>query len=138
MPPVWERRSRRRRGIEQVTFGVSILFFVAWTTVVHPTTNVRAVLDAAFLADGRLPVVATEVTCLSIAVGLVPTGLEAEMVAGSSVGVRAEQFIRSRSVDDVRLAREVTIIKEAERIHPSASESSARTLIHALQAAYVY
>jgi hypothetical protein len=125
-------------GYWQVTFGFSILVFVARTTVVHPTTNVRAVLDAAFLADGRLPVVATEVTCLSIAVGLVPTGLEAEMVAGSSVGVRAEQFIRSRSVDDVRPAREVTIIQEAERIHPSASESSARKLIHALQAAYVY
>jgi hypothetical protein len=119
-----------------VTFGISILVFVAWTTVVHPTTNVRAVLDAAFLADGRLPV-ATEVTCLSIAVGPVPTGLEAEMVAGSSVGVRAEQFIRSRTVDDVRPAREVTIIQEAERIHPSASESSARKLIHAPQAAYV-
>jgi hypothetical protein len=67
----------------------------------------------------------------------VPTGLKAAMVAGSGVGVRAEQFIRSRSVDDVRLAREVTIIKEAERIHPSASESSARKLIHTLQAAYV-
>jgi hypothetical protein len=86
MPPAWERRSRRWRGIGQVTFGVSILFFVAWTTVVHPTTNVRAVLDAAFLADGRLPVVATEVACLSIAVGLVPTGLTAAMVAGSSIG----------------------------------------------------
>jgi hypothetical protein len=33
MSPVWERRSRRWRGIGQVTFGVSILFFVAWTTV---------------------------------------------------------------------------------------------------------
>jgi len=33
MPPVWERRSRRWRGIGQVTFGVSILFFVAWATV---------------------------------------------------------------------------------------------------------
>ena len=33
MSPVWERRSHRRRCIGLVTFGVSILFFVAWTTV---------------------------------------------------------------------------------------------------------
>ncbi|GEO13701.1 hypothetical protein [Microvirga aerophila] len=29
MPPVWERRSHRWRGIALVTFGVSILFVVA-------------------------------------------------------------------------------------------------------------
>jgi hypothetical protein len=33
MPPVWERRSHRWRSIGLVTFGVGILFFVAWTTV---------------------------------------------------------------------------------------------------------
>ena len=30
MSPVWERRSRRWRGIGLVTFAVSILLFVAW------------------------------------------------------------------------------------------------------------
>jgi hypothetical protein len=47
----------------------------------------------------------------------------------SGVEVRAEQVFGSRTVNDVRLAREVTIIKEAERIHSSATESSARKLI---------
>jgi hypothetical protein len=34
MAPVWERRSHRWRGIGLVTFGVSILFFVARIAIV--------------------------------------------------------------------------------------------------------
>jgi hypothetical protein len=48
--------------------------------LVHPTTNVRAFLDAAFLMDNRLSVVATKATCLSTAVGMVPMGLKAAMM----------------------------------------------------------
>jgi hypothetical protein len=33
MPPAWERRSHRWRGIGLVTFGIAVLFFVAWTTM---------------------------------------------------------------------------------------------------------
>jgi hypothetical protein len=33
MSPVWERRSHRWRGIGFVTFGASILFFVAWIAI---------------------------------------------------------------------------------------------------------
>ena len=33
MPPVWERRSHRWRGIGLVTFGASLVLLIAWITV---------------------------------------------------------------------------------------------------------
>jgi DNA-binding transcriptional LysR family regulator len=43
--------------------------------LMHPATSVRAVVDAAFHADGRLPVIAAEATYMSTAVGMVRAGL---------------------------------------------------------------
>jgi DNA-binding transcriptional LysR family regulator len=101
----------------------------------HPATSVRAVVDAAFLAADRLPVIAAEATYMSTAVGMVRAGLGAAILPGSAMEVRAEQTLRSRPVDDRRFTREVSIIKKAERTLPPASESFAHNLILALQTA---
>jgi DNA-binding transcriptional LysR family regulator len=103
--------------------------------LMHPATSVRAVVDAAFLAAGRLPIVAAEATYMSTAVGMVRAGLGAAILPGSAMEVRAEQTLRSRPVDDRRFARAVSIIKKAERTLPPASESFAHNLIQALQIA---
>jgi DNA-binding transcriptional LysR family regulator len=102
--------------------------------LMHPATSVRAVVDAAFLAVGRLPIVAAEATYMSTAVGMVRAGLGAAILPGSAMEVRAERTLRSRSVDDARFTREVSLIKKANRTLPPASESFARNLIRALQA----
>ncbi|QRM35759.1 LysR family transcriptional regulator [Microvirga sp. VF16] len=103
--------------------------------LMHPATSVRAVVDAAFLAAGRLPIVAAEATYMSTAVGMVRAGLGAAILPGSAMEVRAERTLRSRSVDDPRFTREVSLIKKAGRTLPPASESFARNLMQALQAA---
>ena len=103
--------------------------------LMHPATSVRAVVDAAFLAAGRLPMIAAEATYMSTAVGLVRAGLGAAILPGSAMEVRAEQTLRSRPVDDRRFTREVSIIKKAERTLPPASETFARSLIQTLQTA---
>jgi DNA-binding transcriptional LysR family regulator len=102
--------------------------------LMHPATSVRAVVDAAFLAAGRLPIVAAEATYISTAVGMVRAGLGAAILPGSAMEVRAERTLRSRSVDDASFTREVSLIKKADRTLPPASESFARNLIQALQA----
>jgi DNA-binding transcriptional LysR family regulator len=101
--------------------------------LMHPATSVRAVVDAAFLAAGRLPIVAAEATYMSTAVGMVRAGLGAAILPGSAMEVRAEQTLRSRPIDDRRFTRAISLIKKAERTLPPASESFARELIQALQ-----
>ena len=59
--------------------------------LMHPATSVRAVVDAAFLAAGRLPMIAAEATYMSTAVGLVRAGLGAAILPGSAMEVRAER-----------------------------------------------
>ncbi|MFC4172839.1 LysR family transcriptional regulator [Microvirga sp. GCM10011540] len=103
--------------------------------LMHPTTSVRAVLDAAFLAAGRLPIIAAEATYMSTAVGMVRAGLGAAILPGSAMEVRAEQTLRARPVDDPGFTRDVSLIKKAERTLPPASESFAHELIQVLQAA---
>jgi DNA-binding transcriptional LysR family regulator len=103
--------------------------------LMHPATSVRAVVDAAFLAEGRLPVVAAEATYMSTAVGMVRAGLGAAILPGSAMEVRAERTLRSRPVDDPRLIREVALIKKAERTLPPAAQSFAQALIPVLRSA---
>ena len=102
--------------------------------LMHPATSVRAVVDAAFLAAGRSPLVAAEATYMSTAVGMVRAGLGAAILPGSAMEVRAERTLRSRPVDDPRFTREVSLIKKADRTLPPAAESFARTLVDALNA----
>lgn len=101
--------------------------------LMHPATSVRAVVDAAFLAAGRVPIVAAEATYMSTAVGMVRAGLGAAILPGSAMEVRAERTLRSRSIDDPGFTREISLIKKAERTLPPASESFARSMIQALQ-----
>ena len=101
--------------------------------LMHPATSVRAVVDAAFLGDGRLPIVAAEATYMSTAVGMVRAGLGAAILPGSAMEVRAERALRSRPVDDPRFTREIALIKKAERTLPPAAESFAHALIQALR-----
>jgi DNA-binding transcriptional LysR family regulator len=105
--------------------------------LMHPATSVRAVVDAAFLADGRLPIIAAEATYMSTAVGMVRAGLGVAILPGSAMEVRAERALNSRPVDDPRFTREVSLIKKADRTLPPAAESFARRLVEALQAAQV-
>lgn len=103
--------------------------------LMHPATSVRAVVDAAFLGDGRLPIVAAEATYMSTAVGMVRAGLGAAILPGSAMEVRAERSLRSRHVDDPRFTRKVSLIKKVERTLPPAAESFAHALMQALRTA---
>ena len=103
--------------------------------LMHPTTSVRAVVDAAFLAAGRQPIVAVEATYMSTAVGMVRAGLGAAILPGSAMEVRAETSLRSRAVEDPRFTREISLIKKTERTLPPAAESFARALVEALRTA---
>jgi DNA-binding transcriptional LysR family regulator len=101
--------------------------------LMHPATSVRAVVDAAFLAAGRLPFVAAEATYMSTAVGMVRAGLGVAILPGSAMEVRAERTLCSRPVDDPGFTREISLIRKAERTLPPASEIFAHTLIQALK-----
>jgi DNA-binding transcriptional LysR family regulator len=101
--------------------------------LMHPATSVRAVVDAAFHGDGRIPIVAAEATYMSTAVGMVRAGLGAAILPGSAMEVRAETTLRSRHVDDPRFTRKVSLIKKAERTLPPSAESFAQALIQALR-----
>jgi DNA-binding transcriptional LysR family regulator len=101
--------------------------------LMHSATSVRAVVDAAFLAAGRLPIVAAEATYMSTAVGMVRAGLGAAILPGSAMEVHAERTLRSRPVTDSRFTREVSLIKKAGRTLPPASASFASNLMQALQ-----
>jgi DNA-binding transcriptional LysR family regulator len=61
--------------------------------LMHSAESVRAVVDAAFLADGRLPIIATEATYMSTAVGMVRAGLGVAILPGSAMEVRAERTL---------------------------------------------
>ena len=101
--------------------------------LMHPTTSVRAVVDAAFLGKGRLPIVAAEATYMATAVGMVRAGLGAAILPGLAMEVRAERRLRSRAVDDPSFTREIALIKKAGRTLPPAPESFAQALIRALR-----
>jgi DNA-binding transcriptional LysR family regulator len=103
--------------------------------LMHPATSVRAVVDAAFLAAGRQPIVAVEATYMSTAVGMVRAGLGAAILPGSAMEVRAERSLRSRPVEDTRFTRQISLIKKTERTLPPAAASFARALVEALRTA---
>jgi DNA-binding transcriptional LysR family regulator len=101
--------------------------------LMHPATSVRAVVDTAFLAAGRQPIVAVEATYMSTAIGMVRAGLGAAILPGSAMEVRAETSLRSRAVEDPRFTREISLIKKTERTLPPAAENFARALVEALR-----
>ncbi len=94
-------------------------------------TSVRAVVDAAFVAAGRLAMPACEVTYMSTAVGMVRAGLGVAILP-ASMEIRAEPALRSRPIDDPSFVRPIFVIKKAGRSLPPASEEFASLLTQEL------
>ncbi|ACL58598.1 LysR family transcriptional regulator [Methylobacterium nodulans] len=85
-------------------------------------TSVRAVVDSAFVAAGRLPVTACEATYMMTAIGMVRAGLGLTILPGSAREIRAEPDLRSRPIAEPSFERPVCLIKKAHRTLPVASE----------------
>jgi DNA-binding transcriptional LysR family regulator len=103
--------------------------------LMDPQTSVRAIVDAAFVAAGRLPVQACEATYMMTAVGMVRAGLGITILPASARELRAEAALHSRPIDDSTFARPITLIKKAGRTLPPATLSFLDELRPALQAA---
>ena len=88
-----------------------------------PATSVRAVVDAAYLALGRQPVVACETTYMMTAVAMVRAGLGLTILPASAREIRAERGLRARPIDDPAFARQVSIVKKRNRSLPPAAEA---------------
>lgn len=89
--------------------------------LMHPDTSVRAVVDAAFVAAGRLPIPACEATSMMTAVGMVRAGLGLAILPASAREVAAEPSLRSRPIDDPALVRPISVIRRAGRTLPPAA-----------------
>ena len=84
-------------------------------------TSVRAIVDAAFVAAGRLPIPACEATYMMTAVWMVKAGLGITILPASAKEVRAEPSLKSRVINDAAFVRPIAIIKKANRTLPPAT-----------------
>src|SRR4029453_660664 len=64
--------------------------------LMDPDTSVRAIVDGAFIAAGRLPIPPCEATYMMTAVGMVRAGLGLAILPSSARAVQAEPSLRSR------------------------------------------
>jgi len=94
-------------------------------------TSVRAIVDAAFVSAGRLPIPACEATYMMTAVGMVRAGLGLTVLPASAKEVRAEPSLKSRPIDDPAFRRPIALIKKKNRTLPPATEG----FLHHLTAA---
>jgi DNA-binding transcriptional LysR family regulator len=101
--------------------------------LMDPDTSVRAIVDGAFIAAGRLPIPACEATYMMTAVGMVRAGLGLAILPASAREVRAEPSLRSRPIDEPGFERPVLVIKKAGRTLPPMAESFLAQLKGALQ-----
>jgi len=85
-------------------------------------TSVRSIVDGAFVAAGRLPIPACEVTYMMTAVGMVKAGLGVAVLPGSAKEVRAEPSLKTRIIDDPAFARPIAVIKKRNRTLPPAAQ----------------
>ena len=85
-------------------------------------TSVRSIVDAAFVAAGRLPIPACEAIYMMTAVGMVKAGLGVSILPASAKEVRAEPSLVSRVIEDTALARQIAIIKKVNRTLPPAAQ----------------
>src|SRR3954468_3591102 len=90
--------------------------------LMDPDTSVRAIVDGAFIAAGRLPIPACEATYMMTAVGMVRAGLGLAILPASAREVRAEPSLGSRPIDEPGFERPVSVIKKAGRTLPPACE----------------
>jgi len=102
--------------------------------LMDPDTSVRAIVDGAFIAAGRLPIPACEATYMMTAVGMVRAGLGLAILPASAREVRAEPSLRSRPIDEPGFERSVLVIKKTGRTLPPMAESFLTRLKSALQA----
>jgi DNA-binding transcriptional LysR family regulator len=85
-------------------------------------TSVRAIVDAAFVAAGRLPIPACEAIYMMTAVGMVKAGLGVGILPASAKEVQAEPSLKSRLIEDTALARRIAVIKKVNRTLPPAAQ----------------
>ncbi|GJD49925.1 HTH-type transcriptional regulator CynR [Methylobacterium crusticola] len=95
-------------------------------------TSVRAVVDAAFVAAGRLPAAACEATYMMTAVGMVRAGLGLTILPGSAREVRAEPGLRARPIREPSFVRPVCLVAKRNRTLPAAAELFLAALRRAL------
>jgi DNA-binding transcriptional LysR family regulator len=91
--------------------------------LMDPETSVRAIVDAAFIAAGRMPSPACEATYMMTAVGMVRAGLGLTILPASAREIRAEPSLRSRAIEGPGFSRALTIIKKAGRSLPPLSKT---------------
>jgi DNA-binding transcriptional LysR family regulator len=84
-------------------------------------TSVRLIVDAAFVAAGRLPIPACEAIYMMTAVGMVKAGLGVTVLPASAKEVRAEPSLKSRVIDDAAFVRPIAVIKKKNRTLPPAA-----------------
>lgn len=97
-----------------------------------PASSVRAVVDAAFLALGRQPIVACETTYMMTAVAMVRAGLGLTILPASAREPRAESGLQCRVIDDPAFVRRIAIIKKRGRSLPPAGEAFLAICVAAL------
>ena len=98
-------------------------------------TSVRAVVDAAIAAEGLLAKVAAEATYMSTAVGMVRAGIGVAILPETAMEIRALPMLRSALIDDLRLARSISVIKRRGRTLPPSSAAFLNHLAVAFDAA---
>lgn len=98
-------------------------------------TSVRAIVDAAFVAAGRLPIPACEAIYMMTAVGMVKAGLGVTLLPASAKEIRAEPSLKSRVIDDAAFVRPIAVIKKAHRTLPPAAELFYDQIVNAMEAA---
>jgi DNA-binding transcriptional LysR family regulator len=96
-------------------------------------TSVRAIVDSAFVAAGRLPIPACEATYMMTAVGMVRAGLGISVLPASAKEIKAEPSLRSRPIDDPAFERRVAVVKKRNRTLPPATQSFLGELISAMR-----
>jgi DNA-binding transcriptional LysR family regulator len=85
-------------------------------------TSVRTIVDAAFVAAGRLPIPACEAIYMMTAVGMVKAGLGVGILPASAKEVQAEPSLVSRLIEEAALTRQIAIIKKLNRTLPPAAQ----------------
>ncbi|MET0520176.1 MAG: LysR family transcriptional regulator [Burkholderiaceae bacterium] len=99
-----------------------------------PATSVRAVVDRAFLAIGRQPLIACETTYMMTAVAMVRAGLGLTILPLSAREVRAESGLECRVIEDPAFVRRIALIKKRQRTLPPAAGAFLDICIGALGA----
>jgi DNA-binding transcriptional LysR family regulator len=95
-------------------------------------TSVRSVVDAAFVAAGRLPITACEPIYMMTAVAMVKAGLGVTVLPASAKEPGAEPSLKSRAIDDRALVRPIFVIKKRNRTLPRPAQLFVEDILSAL------